>query len=72
MSDSGTAPTDHAPVSRRRFLGVTSAGVGGASLLDMLAARRAPAQLKGTSLRILTWSHFIPAYDAWLDDFAKK
>jgi multiple sugar transport system substrate-binding protein len=63
---------DHVPLDRRGFLRVTTASVAGASLLSMLEARQAPAQPRGTSLRILTWSHFIPAYDAWLDDFAKK
>jgi len=72
MSDSQPVSTDRTAFSRRRFLGVTGGGVAGASLLDMLAARRAPAQLKGTSLRMLKWSHFVPAYDAWFDDFAKK
>ena len=70
MSDRQPARTDHASASRRRFLKVTGAGVAGASLLTMLDARRAPAQLKGTSLRILTWSHFIPAYDVWFDKFS--
>ena len=64
MSDSRPVPTDPTTVSRRRFLGATGAGIAGASLVDMLAARRAPAQLRGTSLRMLKWSHFVPAYDA--------
>ena len=64
--------TDHSSVNRRRFLKVTGAGVAGASLLTMLDARQAPAQLKGTTLRILTWSHFIPAYDVWFDKFAAQ
>ena len=70
----GSSPVTASPhsSSRRRFLRSAGAGVAGASLLDMLGARRAPAQLKGTSLRILMWSHFVPAYDAWLDEFAKK
>jgi multiple sugar transport system substrate-binding protein len=38
----------------------------------MLAARQAPAQIRGTSLRILQWSHFIPAYDVWFDKMAKE
>ncbi|PYM18101.1 MAG: hypothetical protein DMD81_06845 [Candidatus Rokuibacteriota bacterium] len=59
-------------VSRRGFLRLTGAGVAGGALVTMLDARKAPAQLKGTSLRILMWSHFVPAYDTWLDDFAKK
>src|SRR5262249_6572381 len=58
--------------SRRRFLAVAGTGVASASLLTMLQARQAPAQIKGTSLRMLMWSHFVPAYDTWFDDFAKK
>src|SRR5437773_383175 len=38
----------------------------------MLEARQAPAQIKGTTLRILQWSHFIPAYDAWFDNVFVK
>ena len=72
MSDLRAVKTDHASVDRRRFLKVTGAGVAGASLLTMLEARQAPAQLKGTTLRILTWSHFIPAYDVWFDKFAAQ
>jgi len=59
-------------VARRDFLKVTGAGVGAASLLTMLEARQAPAQIKGTALRILQWSHFIPAYDTWYDRFAEE
>src|SRR5262245_20411241 len=72
MSDSYPTPTKHAPVSRRRFLKLTGGGVAGSSLLTMLEARQAPAQVKGTTLRILQWSHFIPAYDVWYDKFAKE
>ena len=70
MSDLQRVQTEHAPASRRRFLKVAGAGVAGASLLTMLDARQAPAQLKGTTLRILTWSHFIPAYDVWFDKWS--
>lgn len=72
MSDLRPTQTDPASASRRRFLKVAGAGVAGTSLLTMLDARQAPAQIKGTSLRILVWSHFVPAYDEWLDDFSKK
>jgi multiple sugar transport system substrate-binding protein len=72
MSDIRPTQTDPAPASRRRFIKVAGAGVASASLLTMLDARQAPAQIKGTSLRILVWSHFVPAYDEWLDDFSKK
>jgi len=72
MNEQLPLQTDHASVSRRRFLTVAGAGVAGSSLLTMLEARQAPAQIKGTTLRILQWSHFIPAYDAWYDKFARE
>jgi multiple sugar transport system substrate-binding protein len=72
MSDRLHASTSLATVTRRSFLGLAGRGAAGASLLSLASATPAPAQLKGTSLRILTWSHFIPAYDVWLDEFAKK
>jgi multiple sugar transport system substrate-binding protein len=62
----------HDSVSRRAFLKTASTGAAAASLSTMLTARQAPAQLKGTTLRILQWSHFVPAYDVWLDSFAKE
>jgi multiple sugar transport system substrate-binding protein len=36
-------------------------------------AQAAPAAVpkRGSSLSILVWSHFVPAYDTWLDGFAK-
>jgi len=72
MSGLQPAPTD-STVSRRRFLTVAGAGVTTSALLTMLEARQAPAQIRGTTLRILQWSHFIPAYDAWFDGkFAKE
>ncbi len=58
-------------MTRRDLLKTAGAGAAGGSLLTMLDARRAPAQIKGTSLRILQWSHFVPAYDVWFDKFAE-
>src|SRR5262249_9506008 len=65
--------------SRRTFLKTSGAVAVSGSVLTMLTAQRAPAQIKdapaqikGTTLRMLQWSHFVPAYDVWLDDFAKK
>src|SRR2546423_189861 len=72
MSDSQPVQTGPSTVNRRKFLTAAGAGVAGGSLLTMLEARQAPAQIKGTTLRILQWSHFIPAYDAWYDKFAKE
>lgn len=31
----------------------------------------APIAKQGSSLSVLVWSHFVPAYDDWLDNFAK-
>ena len=62
---------DGAQVSRRQFVKATGLGVTGASIATMLDARQAPAQTRGTTLRILQWSHFIPAYDTWFDKFAE-
>ena len=68
MSDSPKVKDSTTSVSRRRFLRTTGAGVAGGSLLAMLDAKQAPAQTKGATLRILQWSHFIPAYDNWFDN----
>ena len=65
----GTAPST---LNRRKFLAAAGAGVAGGLLLAMLDARQAPAQIRGITLRILTWSHFIPAYDVWFDKFAAE
>ena len=59
-------------LSRRDFVRKTGLGMATASLATMLASRQAPAQIKGTSLRILQWSHFVPAYDVWFDKFTKE
>src|SRR2546425_5491948 len=59
-------------LSRRDFVRKTGLGMATASLATMLASRQAPAQIRGTSLRILQWSHFVPAYDVWFDKFAQE
>src|SRR5215831_18476545 len=55
---------------RRRFLKSTVAGATGLGV--MLATRRAAAQTRGTVLRVLQWSHFVPAYDVWFDKVTKE
>src|SRR5437870_7939971 len=72
MSDSRLVQADRPTVTRRSFLKVAGTGAAGGALLAVLGARQAPAEVKGTSLRVILWSHFVPAYDAWIDDFAKK
>ena len=56
-----------AQVSRRQFLGTTAAGVVAA---PYVFARGAEAQQK--TLSILCWSHFVPAYDKWFDQFGQE
>jgi multiple sugar transport system substrate-binding protein len=58
-----------APVTRRRFLRDTGLTLAATPLLS------APFVSKGlaadTSLSIVQWAHFVPAYDTWFDQFAK-
>jgi multiple sugar transport system substrate-binding protein len=57
--------------SRRDFILRSGAALAGASVATMLATRQAPAQLRGTTLRMVMWSHFVPAYDVWFDKLAR-
>jgi multiple sugar transport system substrate-binding protein len=59
-------------LTRRHFIRVSGTALAGSTLATMLDARQAPAQIRGTTLRMLKWSHFIPAYDQWFDKFAKE
>src|SRR3954454_1140621 len=60
------------PVTRRRFLnnaGVALAAAGTAPAVSAPFISSAMAQAK--SLSIVQWSHFVPEYDKWFDNFAK-
>src|SRR5438876_12064462 len=69
MSDGRAIETNPTRVSRRSLLKGAVAGAAGGHLLTMLDARQAPAQIKGTGLRLLVSSHYVPAYDVWFDNF---
>ena len=56
-------------VSRRQFLG-TAAGAAAASAFPHVWIRPAWAQAK--EVRVLAWTHFVPAYDKWFDAFAEQ
>jgi multiple sugar transport system substrate-binding protein len=59
-------------MTRRRFITAAGVGVAGAAALKLAPWETgvAPAQIKGSSLRILVWSHFVPAYDTAFDKYA--
>jgi len=60
-------------VSRRDFIKIAGAGGVAAGSLGpaFLFPERAAAQQK--TLKVLQWSHFVPAYDTWFDGtFAKQ
>jgi multiple sugar transport system substrate-binding protein len=60
-------------LTRRGLLTAAGAGVAGAAASRLVApwkAGAAPAMIRGSSLRIMTWSHFVPAYDTAFDRYA--
>lgn len=59
-------------VSRRDFIKIAGAGTAAAGLgSTFLFPERAAAQQK--TLKIIQWSHFVPAYDIWFDQtFCKQ
>ena len=56
-------------VTRRRFLKETSLTLAAAPLISAPFVSRALADTK--TMTIVQWSHFVPAYDKWFDQFAK-
>ena len=69
-------PNSRSEISRREFLRttVTLAVAGaGSGILAACTGPSGPSNVKGgKQLRILQWSHFIPAYDKWFDGYAKQ
>lgn len=63
-----------ARVTRRTLLGLAGAAAAGGVVGSGLGTALGPAVVRAQSksLRILTWSHFVPAYDKWFDPFAKQ
>src|SRR5690348_5038164 len=57
-------------VTRRRFLRETGAAIAAAPVLSAPFVSNAFAQTK--TLSIVQWSHFVPEYDKWFDNFAKE
>jgi multiple sugar transport system substrate-binding protein len=60
-------------VSRRRFLANTGKGLALAGLAPALSAPFiARARAADKTLKIIQWSHFVPAYDTWIAAFARE
>jgi multiple sugar transport system substrate-binding protein len=57
-------------LSRRQFLG--SAAGAAAALGASAHVSRHPAWAQAKEVRVLAWSHFVPAYDKWIDGFADQ
>jgi multiple sugar transport system substrate-binding protein len=59
-------------VTRRDFLRTSSFAAGAAGLAPVISAPFVSRALAdNTSLSIVQWSHFVPAFDTWFDKFAK-
>jgi len=56
-----------ARITRRQFLGTTVAAATAAPHLW-----RRPAWAQAKEVRVLAWTHFVPAYDKWFDGFAEQ
>src|SRR5262245_51719892 len=77
MSTSQSSRTRHGRTTgatRRRFLKSAAAGAGIAALSatgagPLVFVREARAADK--ELKIIQWSHFVPAYDKWFDQFVR-
>ena len=58
------------PISRREFISYVGVGAAGLALSPGML-RSAWAQDRKT-LKLLQWSHFVPSYDTWFDQYCKK
>src|SRR4051794_19040533 len=58
-------------VSRRRFLKQAGLTLAAASTPSLTAPFISRALADAKSLSIVQWSHFVPEYDKWFDQFAK-
>ena len=57
-------------VTRRKLL--KSAATGAAALAATGALKSGRVRAQTRTLRILQWSHFVPAFDRWFDPFARQ
>src|SRR6266853_1878978 len=62
----GRSMTRRKGMDRREFVTTTGAAAAAVALGPTILIRRTQKTLK-----IMQWSHFVPAYDAWFDQYAK-
>src|SRR6266496_924054 len=62
----GRSMTRRKGMDRREFVTTTGAAAAAVALGPTILIRRAQKTLK-----IMQWSHFVPAYDTWFDQYAK-
>lgn len=55
-------------ISRRKFLRLTGAAAAAAAVGPSFVK----GQASSDTLRILLWSHFVPSYDTWFDQYAQE
>lgn len=58
-------------INRRRFL-VASGALGLAAGIGPWIVPARPARAAGKRLKVLQWSHVVPSYDEWFDNFAQR
>src|SRR5215470_12640072 len=58
-------------ITRRKFLGTAAGGVAAVGAFPHVWRRPAWAQ-QTKEVRVLAWTHFVPAYDKWFDAFAEQ
>ncbi len=64
------APLSATDANRRRFVRAVGAAGIAAGIAPLVATR--PARAASRTLKILQWSHFVPAYDTWFDNTYTK
>ena len=72
MGSKGGKTTGFRTVSRRLFLKKTGIVAGSLGLAPAIGAPFVSTALADTkTLKIIQWSHFVPAYDTWIDGFVR-
>jgi multiple sugar transport system substrate-binding protein len=69
----GRSKSAFSNITRRSFLGRTGIALGAAGLGSAFPSPFVSRALAASKqLKIIQWSHFVPAYDTWMDHFVKE